>query len=129
MDIKDYPTTTEDARAALQTMQSTHAVQLMQAHDIDGKLIMPADYVDKLRGACAWVRFTLEKFTFKLEDNRSRDTFVADIESIRVVKKSDIASETPQPSPSKKRKVIYKMDPLTASGASKGKGKGKERAS
>ena len=122
MDIKDYPTTTEDACAALQSMQSTHAVQQMQAHDIDGKLIMPADYMDKL---CLPSR-SLRSSSL---DNHSRDNFVTDIKLIHVVKKSDIMNKMPQPSPSKKQRVIYKIDPLTASRVSKGKGKGKERAS
>jgi hypothetical protein len=70
MNIKDYPVTSDDARIALAQMEKTHTVQLMQANDIDGKLIMPADYLDKLPGAYAWVRFTLEKYTFRNEDNR-----------------------------------------------------------
>jgi hypothetical protein len=94
----------------------------MQANDIDGKLIMPADYVDKLRGTCAWVRFTLQKYAFRGEDNRSKDTFVGDIESIRVVVKADPTSliETPQGSP-KKRKVVYRTDPFAAHRKGKGK--------
>ena len=122
MAIEDYPTTTDDARNALQGMTNTHAVNLMQARDIDGKLIMPADYANALRGACAWVRFTLEKFTFR-SDNRVKDTYVADVVSVNVIIKPDIAIETPQPSP-KKRKVVRNRDPLAAHRASK-KGKGK----
>ena len=88
--------------------------------------IMPADYIDKLRGACAWVRFTLERFTFRGDGNCPRDTFVTDIESIYVITKPDPTSlpDTPQGSP-KKRRTVYKTDPLAAHRASNRKGKGK----
>jgi hypothetical protein len=123
MPIIDYPTTTEDALEALYHLQSTHTVQLMQARDMDGKLIMPADYGAALRGACAWVRFTLEKFSFRVDNNRMRDTFVADIVTVNVITKPEIVVDTPQPSP-KKRKVMPNRDPLAAHRASK-KGKGR----
>jgi hypothetical protein len=74
MAIEDYPTTTDDARDALHDLISTHTVNLMQARDMDGNLIMPTDYATALCGACAWVRFTLEKFNFRAEQNRTRDT-------------------------------------------------------
>ena len=129
MNIKDYPVTSDDAHIALAQMETTHTVQLMQANDIDGKLIMPADYIDKLAGACAWVRFTLEKYTFRNDDNRAKDTFVADIESIRLVVKADPTPlvDTPQGSPKKRKtRKVYKTgtDPFAAHRAGK-KGKGK----
>ena len=55
MVIKDYPTTTDDASVALHDLQSTHTIQLMQARDMDRKLIMPADYTESLHGTCTWV--------------------------------------------------------------------------
>ena len=102
MAIKDYPTTTDDASVALHDLQSMHTVQLMQARDMDGKLIMPADYTESLRGTCAWVRFTLEKFTFRVDNaGRMRDTFVADVVSLNVITKPEVVLDTPQPSPKK----------------------------
>jgi hypothetical protein len=122
MAIEDYPTTTDDARYALHDLITTHTVNLMQARDVDGNLIMPADYATALRGACVWVRFTLEKFSFR-EQNRNRDTYVADIVSVNVITKPEVVIETPQPSPKKPRVVKYR-DPLAAHRALK-KGKGR----
>jgi hypothetical protein len=79
--------------------------------------------MDTLPGACAWVWFTLEKFSFREDGNRQRDTFIANIDSIRAITKPDVNVVTDSPfSSPKKRKVIYKTDPLSPS---KGKGKGR----
>jgi hypothetical protein len=126
MAIEDYPTTTDDVRDALHDLISTHIVNLMQARDMDGNLIMPTDYATALRGACAWVRFTLEKFKFRAEQNRTRDTYVADVVSVNVITKPEVIIETPQPSP-KKQRVVKCKNPLAAHRALK-KGKGKGRA-
>jgi hypothetical protein len=123
MPMEAYPTTTDDARYALRDLASTHTVNLMQARDMEGNLIMPADYATALRGACAWVRFTLEKFTFRAEQNRTRDTYVADIVTVNVITKPEVGIETPQPSP-KKQRIIKYSDPLAAHRAMK-KGKGR----
>ena len=123
MAIEDYPTTTHDARDALQYMASTHTVNLMQARDVDSKLIMPGDYANALRGTCTWVHFTLEKFTFRAEQNQTRDTYVADVVSVNVITKPEIVVETPRPSP-KKQRVVKNRDPLAAHRALK-KGKGR----
>ena len=73
-----------------------HIIQLMQARDMEGKLIMPADYGATLRGACAWVRFTLDKFSFCIDNNWMRDTFVTDIVSVDVITKPKVVLEPPQ---------------------------------
>jgi hypothetical protein len=122
MAIIDYPTTTDDVRIALVNLQTMHSVQLMQARDMDGKLIMPADYGDALRGACAWVHFILEKFSFRVDNSQMRDTFVMDIVSVNVITKPKVVPDTPQPSP-KKCKVMPNRDPLAAHHVLK-KGKG-----
>jgi hypothetical protein len=86
-------------------------------------IIMPADYGATLRGTCAWVRFTLEKFSFRVDNNWMRDTFIADIVTVNVITKPKIVVNTPQPSP-KKRKVMPNRDPLAAHRVLK-KGKGR----
>jgi hypothetical protein len=48
MDIKDYPITIDTAQNALHALANTHIMQLMQASDVDGKLIMPNEYMDTL---------------------------------------------------------------------------------
>ena len=128
MSVVDYPATSADAQRALETMVTSHVVQLMQANDVDGNLIAPADYQESLAGAVAWVRFTLQKFTFR-EGAGSKDTYVADVTSVRVI----IPPSDPIPLPStstaspvrspKKRRVIYKTDPLTPTRRAKGKGR------
>jgi hypothetical protein len=97
----------------------------MQASDVNGKLIMPAEYMETLPTACSWVRFTLEKFQFCDKGNRQqRDTFIAEIDSIRAITRPKAVTAetmTPHSSP-KKQRIIYRTDPLSPS---KGKGKGK----
>ena len=131
MSILDYPVTDDIARNALQRMVSMHVVELMQANDADGKLIAPADYQDSLAGAVAWVRFTLQKYTFRDAGagSKPKDTFVADITSVRVIippsqpiPSSSPSTESPVRSP-KKRRVVYKTDPLTPTRRAKGKGR------
>jgi hypothetical protein len=49
MAIENYLMTTDDACYALHNLASTHTVNLMQARDVDGNLIMLADYACALR--------------------------------------------------------------------------------
>lgn len=83
-DLADWPATSEIAKLALAEMKTTHAAQLLPAFDMHGKLILPADYDNALRGSVVQVGFSLNKYSWRT-GGTYKDTFVADIAMMRVI--------------------------------------------
>ena len=119
MHILDYPTNSDAAQRVLKERNSAHIIQLMQASDMNGDLIMPDKIMDHLQGAVVWMRFTVEMFTFCKTSVKA--TYITDIYSVKVVAPPGASTDIPQLSP-KKVRAIYRKDPLTR----RNKGKGKQ---
>ncbi|KAK7025639.1 hypothetical protein R3P38DRAFT_2778450 [Favolaschia claudopus] len=104
--LQDWPVKNAAVKEALEGMENSHVVIPIRAYDVDGDLISPAHYMSKLSGAV--VRATLTLSHWKIGRDK-RDTYTADIESLRVLVPASVAGSS---SPRKRRVApIAKKDP------------------
>ncbi|KAK7016115.1 hypothetical protein R3P38DRAFT_3321543 [Favolaschia claudopus] len=104
--LQDWPVKNAAVKEALEGMENSHQVIPIRAYDVDGDLISPAHYMSKLSGAV--VRATLTLSHWKIGRDK-RDTYTADIESLRVLVPASVAGSS---SPRKRRVApIAKKDP------------------
>ncbi|THH14527.1 hypothetical protein EW146_g5812 [Bondarzewia mesenterica] len=84
-----WPVETDAAKRQLDTVQTTHRVVPLPAYDIDGDLISPTIYRNMLAGATVALCIRLLHYTIKKTipngPTTYTDSFVADIEKIRVI--------------------------------------------
>jgi hypothetical protein len=122
---KNWPADSEEVRPYLQNLieEKNYIVLPLIAFDVDGVAIKPAQYESRLRGAVVQMRFSLKHWPIsnKMEKNKTKHVFAADIEHIRVLvpplsspskgkgKRTfslrDTITSTPDLSPSKKPRV------------------------
>ncbi|KAK6987624.1 hypothetical protein R3P38DRAFT_3230338 [Favolaschia claudopus] len=86
--LQDWPVKNAAVKEALEGMENSHQVIPIRAYDVDGDLISPAHYMSKLSGAV--VRATLTLSHWKIGRDK-RDTYTADIESLRVLVPASVA--------------------------------------
>ncbi|EMD35467.1 hypothetical protein CERSUDRAFT_75057 [Gelatoporia subvermispora B] len=79
-----WPVVSPTSQAALQAIRDTHRTRPLQAYDMHGALIPPGEYMSKLRGAVAVVRFNMAAYVFG-QVPKHRHTFVGDVTYIRVL--------------------------------------------
>ncbi|KDR79172.1 hypothetical protein GALMADRAFT_1225905 [Galerina marginata CBS 339.88] len=110
-DIAVWPAHFDAAKEALQNMVSTHRVVPVPAYNIQGNLIHPEQYRKHLERATARVTFSLKHWCigakYKGSGVPGDDTYIADIESIRVLE----PPRSPVPDTPRKRKIAA-TDPL-----------------
>jgi len=93
-----------DDWAEFKKLSSTHKVNALPAYDINGDIIVPKNYKKELAGAIARVTFTLSHWFI---NRKASNTFVADIDSIRVL--------VPPPQNSPKKRKLSQRDPYEES--------------
>jgi len=79
--IAGWKTKHQNAQDALQTMLQTHYVNYLRMYDAFGNLIYPDQYEEHLKGALAWMMFTIKHRIMPDigEETSYRDVFIADI--------------------------------------------------
>jgi hypothetical protein len=110
MPIAEWPVQSDAAPDALSHLHDTHVARRMSAYDVDGQFIEPQDYENQLRGALAVMRFTMEKYTMysgKGKDRETRDIYVANVASIRVLVPPTMATNDSE------SKTLHRKDPFT----------------
>ncbi|KAG6370932.1 hypothetical protein JVT61DRAFT_10779 [Boletus reticuloceps] len=79
--MSDWPVHSDSARSAALDMLDTHRAVPISAYDVKEQLINPRCYRQHLQGCLAECHFKLSHCSFKL-----KDTYTADIETIRVLR-------------------------------------------
>ncbi|PSS37627.1 hypothetical protein PHLCEN_2v554 [Hermanssonia centrifuga] len=105
LQIENWLTHTDAASSELEKIKATHTVNFLNAYNISGNLIFPADYQKELEGATCIVYFNLLHWSFN-----STDTLAADVVSLSVLQ----AAYRQGPTPSPKRTIALK-DPFSPS--------------
>ncbi|KAJ7018594.1 hypothetical protein C8F04DRAFT_1404858 [Mycena alexandri] len=103
-DLRDWPVKSPAAREALVAMEDTHRVYALPAYDINGNLIPPSQY-GTLMGAVVRATISLSHWNIARE---ARDSYVADIVSLRVLVPAAPIASTSSP---RKRKAVETTDP------------------
>jgi len=100
----------EPAAAARDEMveKKTHRVIPLPAYDIAGDLIPPTRYMKVLPGALVRVNFTLSHWFFdsinsSTKASSAKNTFVADVKSIRILIDAPPRVKTPVKTPQKRK--------------------------
>jgi len=84
LNIRNWPTNSEEAAAAIYAMRRTHRVLRLEAFDTRNRAIYPSDYRRYLKGAVVQIFFTLTRFvSFRSNRNAPIDVFIAEIIVIR----------------------------------------------
>ncbi|KAJ6543483.1 hypothetical protein B0H10DRAFT_2203267 [Mycena sp. CBHHK59/15] len=102
--MRDWPAKSDAAQKAHDSMAATHRVNPIAAYDVDGNLIPPTQY-GTLAGAT--VRACISLVHWNIGSDR-KDTYVADIVSLRVITPGPGPSTTNASSPIRKRKISAK---------------------
>ncbi|EMD30832.1 hypothetical protein CERSUDRAFT_100948 [Gelatoporia subvermispora B] len=79
-----WPVESTVTRTARDAIKDTHRTRALQAYDMHGALIPPANYMKMLRGAVCLVRFNVAAYLFG-QVPKHRHTFVADVTYMRVL--------------------------------------------
>ncbi|KAJ7028347.1 hypothetical protein C8F04DRAFT_1266063 [Mycena alexandri] len=113
--LLDWLVRSIEVQQALQNMDATHRVNVVPAYDVEGNLIPPAQYVSALKGAVVRADMTLLHWHIGRDH---RDSYAAEIATIRVLVPPKVAGGTSfSPSPRKRKTTVAATD----SGASPGK--------
>ncbi|KAJ7017153.1 hypothetical protein C8F04DRAFT_1157273 [Mycena alexandri] len=100
----DWPVKSPAAHEALAAMEDTHRVYVLPAYDVRGNLIPPAQY-GTLMGAVVRASISLSHWSIA---RNARDSYVADIVSLRVLVPGAPMASTSSP---RKRKAVEATDP------------------
>ncbi|KAJ6621871.1 hypothetical protein B0H10DRAFT_2432140 [Mycena sp. CBHHK59/15] len=105
--LRDWPVKSAAAQESLDGMDDTHRVIPITAYDLDGDLIPPSAYVSALMGAVVRATFTMSHWNIARD---KRDTYAADIESLRVVIPPPKIASGSSGSPRKRKATIAARD-------------------
>ncbi|KAL1947153.1 hypothetical protein VTO73DRAFT_14114 [Trametes versicolor] len=90
--IAKWPTSTTVTQAALQSIKESHRTRPLPAFDVNGVLIEPKSYVEKLRGATVLAKFNILHYNIGTSRTGQRgnareikDVFCLDVEYLRVI--------------------------------------------
>jgi hypothetical protein len=95
--LRHWPVKYPAAQEALHNMDSTHRVNPMAAYDIHGSLIPPTQYASVLTGAVVRASVTMSHWHIAKD---SRDTYTADVLSLRVIVPAPVLAPKVTPSSS-----------------------------